>query len=324
MLKKFRDSLEARRNTKSLFWKSLVSIKDFGWRLAVLGNNFIKKRHNYREFHKQTNKILKTVPLKSNSDAQTEIHSLVCHKYLCSYILAIKSFLRFYDDVAVVVHSDGSLNEKDKKILKNHIKNIIVIEKNVENKIVSQLLKNKIKSQLYRSTFRNGKQLFDFALFSKTGKMVVFDPDVLFLSCPDELIDWIIGGKKEIRFLYVENSGAQQEISSQLRSGRDLHFCAAFFCIYKEVVDLELIEKILDNVKKLNWTTGESIYAVLIKNKLDSYDVSSFNRGKYQAYIGPNFSAPESDPVIFRHYNSSLGISDQYLVDIKKIISFLS
>ena len=51
--------------------------------------------------------IPKTRAVSCVLHGRPEIHSLVCHRGAYNYILAIKSFLRFYNDVTVVVHDDG-------------------------------------------------------------------------------------------------------------------------------------------------------------------------------------------------------------------------
>jgi hypothetical protein len=71
-----------------------------------------------------------------------EIHSLVCHRDAYNYVLMIKSFLRFYNDVTVVVHDDGSLTKKDKRMLKNHIKNINIIDRGYADVKIDKILDN--------------------------------------------------------------------------------------------------------------------------------------------------------------------------------------
>jgi hypothetical protein len=51
----------------------------------------------------------------------------VSHNHLAMYLTSIKSLLRFYNNLSVVVHDDGTLKEQDKNILNNHIRNIKII-----------------------------------------------------------------------------------------------------------------------------------------------------------------------------------------------------
>src|SRR5665647_563155 len=48
--------------------------------------------------------ISKTPVVSCVLHGRPEIHSLVSHRHVYNYILEIKSFLRFYNDVTVIVH----------------------------------------------------------------------------------------------------------------------------------------------------------------------------------------------------------------------------
>ena len=65
--------------------------------------------------------ILDTPPLACNPKATTEVHMLTCHKHLYFCILAIKSLLRFYNNVRIVVHDDGTLSSDDQRLLTSHV-----------------------------------------------------------------------------------------------------------------------------------------------------------------------------------------------------------
>lgn len=121
--------------------------------------------------------------------ADTEIHSLLMHKHVGMYILAIKSFLRFYHDVAVVVHDSGDLKLADKKLLEENIVNIRIIALPEADAVVEPLIGPEFSR--VRKINKLAMKLFDILLLSPGKKVIILDSDILFFSRPDEVINWI-------------------------------------------------------------------------------------------------------------------------------------
>ncbi len=137
--------------------------------------------------------IQKTKPIAVNPDASTAIHSAVPHRYLNAYLFAIKSFLRFYNDVAVIVHDDGSLKTQDYEIIQHHIPNSKIISR----QYADQTFQNKINDPFLnkvRSSYTSYLKLFDSTLFSEDKRIIILDTDTLFLKRPDYIIDWCKSG----------------------------------------------------------------------------------------------------------------------------------
>src|SRR5674476_403251 len=96
--------------------------------------------------------IPKTPVVSSVLHGRPEIHSLVCHRHAYNYILAIKSFLRFYNDVTVIVHDDGSLTKKDKDTIRKHISNIHIIDRDYADVKINKILDQYPNCRRYRDT----------------------------------------------------------------------------------------------------------------------------------------------------------------------------
>ena len=75
----------------------------------------------YRKFQWITRDLDRTPPLRSHAGARCEVHTMLGAKDVTMYILAIKSLLSFVDDLAVVVHSDGTLTEDHRGRVAKHI-----------------------------------------------------------------------------------------------------------------------------------------------------------------------------------------------------------
>jgi hypothetical protein len=81
-----------------------------------------KVRRKYNEWHyRQIAKgILDTAPIRSTKDAPQYV-SLVCHRDLLPYLVAIKSVFSKIQKGQVVVLNDGSLTPSDLEILRHHL-----------------------------------------------------------------------------------------------------------------------------------------------------------------------------------------------------------
>jgi len=94
-----------------------------------LGDSLIKtlRYRNKNVLTRMYETVLSTPALRCNPSASVEVHTLTAHHHLTMYLTAIKSLLRYYDDVAVVVHDDGSLDASDGARLRDHVNGIRLI-----------------------------------------------------------------------------------------------------------------------------------------------------------------------------------------------------
>ena len=137
--------------------------------------------------------IQKSPPIAVNPDAPTAIHSAVPHRYLYAYLYAIKSFLRFYSDVAVIVHDDGSLMSSDYQLIQTHLPGVEIISRQLADQTFLEQYPDPFLAKV-RSSYTSYLKLFDPSLFSKGKKIIILDTDTLFLKKPEAIIDWCING----------------------------------------------------------------------------------------------------------------------------------
>ena len=81
----------------------------------------LRNQLNYARFTHRTRRIHETAPLQCNPDASCEIHTMLGIRDVPMYLIAIKSLLRWYANLAVVVHSDGSLQADTRGMLERHL-----------------------------------------------------------------------------------------------------------------------------------------------------------------------------------------------------------
>src|SRR5207244_4240278 len=69
----------------------------------------LRKSLSYGYFKYQTRAIHKSAPIPCNPSGSCGVHTMLSAVDLPLYLVGIKSLLRFYNSMAVVVHSDGTL-----------------------------------------------------------------------------------------------------------------------------------------------------------------------------------------------------------------------
>ena len=79
----------------------------------------LRRGLSYVRFRHRTGRIHSTPPMTCRGDAPCEIHTMLSDRDVPLYLVAIKSFLRFCQDVAVVVHSDGTPGQDMRNLHRN-------------------------------------------------------------------------------------------------------------------------------------------------------------------------------------------------------------
>ncbi len=298
------------------------------WRAVLLEQRIPGKYKNgilrLIKFYLKTKKIIKTKSLNSNPNAKTEIHSLVCHRDLYIYLAAIKSFLRFYKDISIVVHNDGSLKKKDKKILKEHIKGIKIIEKKYADKIVNKELAHLPECRALRDWRANFKQVFDFNILNKTKKIVSFDSDMLILKRPEKIIKWI--KEKNNKILY--HSNPEKTPCGKLLTKEKIPclgdvYCG-FTCYYKDIFKYNNVEKKIKKLKgKEGWFWAQMHFDYSIYDS--KYNPIALNTKKYfiKNYFMEKYKEiPEKAKLV--HFPTTMRYSDlEYAGLIEELVEEL-
>lgn len=270
----------------------------------------------YRNFRP----VNSTRPLKCNPAAKTEIHTLTCHKHVFMYITAIKSLLRFFSDLAVVVHDDGSLTPTDVATIERHIEEIRVIRRSEADRIMGNLLSSYPKTASYRSKVINSLELTDHALLASKEKLIIINSDTLFLQRPEEIIDWIAADRDTVLCVYEEKPHQQAEFLNRIGSTFPPHLTFALVCLRKSLVEPVEIEKIMSQVEPADsqWFIGQNLMPVLIGRKLSPDRIEFLDKNSYEA------SAEFREGAVFRHYWTSIAnLRPQFFADARAVIAEL-
>ncbi len=238
--------------------------------------------------------IQNTPAITVNPNASTSIHTIVPHRYLNAFLLAIKSFLRFYSDVAVYVHDDGSLTPKDIEIIEQHIDQVVILKRDKADAYFDEKMNDPFLSKV-RNSYTSYLKLFDPAFRSKSDRIILLDTDTLFLKRPDFIIDWAKNGGKpwyhlapkgnmravkninktqatgseHIQTLIIQQlDNINHELSKNYRIRQG--FCAGFIGYNSTDINFEELKKLLENLhrkfsdKIYKWGSEQTIHGLIL------------------------------------------------------------
>lgn len=137
--------------------------------------------------------IRRSPVVETNPDADTGIHSAVPHRYRFAYLTAIKSLLRYYADLTVYVHDDGSLLAEDKAMIRKHLPGVRIIDRAAADRAFAEKINDAFLAKV-RTSYTSYLKLFDPTLASTNKRIIIVDTDVLFLDRPETIIQWAQNG----------------------------------------------------------------------------------------------------------------------------------
>lgn len=146
---------------------------------------------------------------ESASDPEVEFHTMLGNREDIQFIIGLKSLLRYVVDCSysVVVHSDGSLGEKQHDRLRRHFPGIRIISPDFAEQHCRRVLGSDSFAYRQRSVYLSWRRLVDTQVFRQADKIISIDSDVLCLNPPTDLLRWIRDGERP--FLIGQTNGAE-------------------------------------------------------------------------------------------------------------------
>lgn len=92
-----------------------------------------------RRFRSPSEPLRNPPPMECALTSEAEIHSLVSHQHVEIYLLAVRSFLRFYDQVKIMVHDDGSLSLEDQEFLFRQVRNLRLVARRTADRTMEEV-----------------------------------------------------------------------------------------------------------------------------------------------------------------------------------------
>ncbi|MGZ9167100.1 MAG: hypothetical protein ACXW4U_18165, partial [Anaerolineales bacterium] len=188
------------------------------WRYRSLSN------WRYANANRLFKRVLSTPPMECQTEAQIEVHSLVCRRDFYMYLMAAKSFLLHCPDVSLVVHDDGSLTEQDAVLLNWHLPGCRLILRASADLELNSLLPEHIANMRMKHVFM--LKVFDFNLLNRGGRTLMLDSDILFIQPPEEVQHWI--ASKENTIFYNQDPLQDTCRATPIPSDYPHHFNSGF------------------------------------------------------------------------------------------------
>jgi hypothetical protein len=210
-------------------------------------------------------------PLRTHSDAELAIHTLLCHDHLPYYLFCISTFLSFSGlRCSVFVYDDGTLEEEDRVILEATVQGI--------NVIAPVQYARQLSRQLYPHCHRFmtehplGRRLIGIAVMNTASRFIVLDSDVLFFKRPTDIVRW--SSWPGIKSMFNRDSLRDESVCFGEQEfarfgGRAVpYFNAGLLCTSSSIIDLPVIEGILNYLYTAGytgqWMWDQTIWAVLV------------------------------------------------------------
>ena len=241
--------------------------------------------------------ILKTKPIETDPKADTVLYSALNKPNCRAYILAAKSFLRFYPKISVVVQDDGTLDQKCKDELRTHIPQITIHSKESMRKLINEQMSSKVKQLVpdfeNNYNFTNIKILylkFFNVIYRFNNKKVIFlDSDMIVLRQPDDIIKWVEG--PYMRDLYSGGGSllaeAFHEIGFSFKHVDIANFNSGLIGIGTNVSE-DLIYDIFNKIRKYDssilkqWEIEQSVWSVVLGERENVFNIDDLA----EIYIG--------------------------------------
>jgi len=149
-----------------------------------------------------------TSPIEASPyPASTGITTKIGHKYVFMYLCMIKSFF-FFSGLcpSVCVIDDGTLTRIDKRMLRNHVRNIHIIPKSAGQQEMMGLRQHypytyRYHQESHPDLYTHNTCVYDLIQLPAYEKFVVIDADIIFFRPPTEIIRWLTGDDPTMYFM---------------------------------------------------------------------------------------------------------------------------
>lgn len=271
-----------------------------------------RSMHNFRLTHANMffSNVLNTPQLSCMPESSTEVHSLVCKRDLYMYLLAAKSFLLYCNNVAIIAHDDGTLSGNDCEILKQHIEGIKIIRRSEADMLIEKAM----MPEFFR--IRNDcffmLKVFDFNFFNQAKKTILLDSDILFISSPDEAIEFV--NDERINCFYNSDPYENTFRTDVKDIGLGLPNFNSGFIGYSEKLSMYTLCNAVDKVKC--YFEDQTIYSFLLR------DMGAVRLERSRFFV--HDSSPMSQEACMVHFISSHRFSNSlYLQLARKVVKNL-
>ncbi|MEQ9400301.1 MAG: hypothetical protein RJQ04_14150 [Longimicrobiales bacterium] len=147
-------------------------------------------------------------PIELSSHPESEVHILTGHRLLGDCLWAVSSlYANLPTKYPLVVHDDGSLTSADQDLLTGLFPGCRIIARSEADAKIERALRERGLGVLeeWRRAQVVGLKVFDVQMYSRGRRVLFMDVDILVMERPDELIEYMEGGRDAEVTLYNED-----------------------------------------------------------------------------------------------------------------------
>ena len=278
--------------------------------------------------------ILGTGPVLTNPDADTILYCALDQSSCRQYIAAVKSLLRFNNNLCVVAQSDGTLNTACIEEIKRHLPGSIVLSKSdmMERiaKMADPLLLKLIPSS-HQYTLHTPVKImylkFLNVIFQFNGrKTIIIDSDLLFLRKPEFILDW--ADKPYTHDFYAEGSNARaadfHAMGFEFKNLDVANFSSGTIGVGGAVCQEELINMFsaigrYDASLFYAWEIEQALWSIIMATRKNPVNIDELR----DVYVGSGWRSYEElkEKAVIAHFAGAVRFNDlKYLRCLRNVI----
>lgn len=257
--------------------------------------------------------ILRTPQIRVNEKSNTVLYTVLDKTNCRAYLLAAKSFLRFYSDIRVVVQSDGSLKPRQIQELSKHLPGIQINTRQEAECLLHRSMNGALRAlvpSLNDCNFFIPFKLLNVIYGFRGKDVILFDSDLLFLREPHFIIEWIT---RRTPYSFHSDGGNSltkpfHQMGFEFSSVDVADFNAGFIGFPNNVEETQLTDvfrRIVEFDKGLlqNWEIEQAIWSVLFNAFPGPINLARFGK----QYVGSGwktFTELDRDSVLVHFVGS--------------------
>ena len=253
-------------------WQRMLS--HLPWRLRSR-NNFMMASANW-----YFNKVRLTPPRRVTVNAPLELHALVCHRDVNMMLTCAKSLIRYLPEASLVLHDDGSTTDEDRHLFEHHLPGVWFITRAESDAAMKLALPAEVFEK--RQSYFFLLKLFDVNYFNRGQRTVLIDSDLLFISKPQEIVDW---AQAATVVPFYNRDPKPTYRSVHVPPGAELppHFNAGFIG-FDGRFGMEELWRCCQNIDY--WLEDQTVYTALLAGR----GARALDRERYCVYTGEPLS----------------------------------
>lgn len=227
-------------------------------------------------------KILQAPPIKILGSGDAEIHVLVSKRDFLAMLWCLYSFyIHGYNEIGLVIHDDGSLQEYHKQKVERIFPGAKLILRSESDSLMEKELTQFPNCKAFRQGHPTNLKVLDFALLSSKSQIIFFDSDIIFYEAPETIIEYSNVENAFLEDIWSNYCISIDEIRTLFSIEVPPKINIGFGKVNRNFLDLNFVEKALNTsqLRDAAYIADQTLIAILtarqgVKTIGDSYKMT--------------------------------------------------